>query len=307
MKFNQIRNVIAVAERGSLRSAARYLDVAQPAITKSIRELERELGVTLFERQSKGVVLTAMGELFLRRAKVIQSEVQRASDEISQFKGEVHGKVTIGLSTASHIALLPNTLNDFRQRYSKAKLEIIEGLFSSSEAALKNGTLDCYIGPLSEESLTGELLAEKLFDNERAVFCRKDHPLAAATTLAELSSAEWIATSITVQTAAELGPLFARYNLPEPTIALQSHSALTMIAAAAYSDLLTMLPIQWTEFPWSNNLLQRIHIKERLPAPSIFIVRRANLPLTPAAEYFCDMIRRASVTIQKKWCTSESI
>lgn len=307
MKFNQIRNVIAVAERGSLRSAARFLGVAQPAISKSIRELERELEVTLFERQSKGVVLTPMGEMFLRRAKVIQSEVQRASDEISQSKGEVHGKVTIGLSTASHIALLPNTLNDFRQRYSEAKMEIIEGLFSSSEAALKNGTLDCYIGPLSEESLTGELLVEKLFDNERAIFGRQDHPLAAATSLAELTSAEWIATSITVQAAAELGPIFERHNLPEPTIALQSHSALTMIAAAAYSDLLTMLPIQWTEFPWSNNLLQRIHVKEPLPAPSIYIVRRANLPLTPAAEYFCDMVRRASVASQNKWCAAGSL
>lgn len=306
MKLNQIRNIIAVAERGSLRSAARHLGVAQPAITKSIRELEGELGATLLERHSKGIVLTPMGAIFLQRAKVIQNEVQRASDEISQLKGEVHGKVTIGLSTASHIALLPNALVDFRQRYSETKMEIIESLFSSAEAALKNGTLDCYIGPLSEESLTGELLAEKLFDNNRAIFCRKDHPLAAALSLAELTSADWIATSITVNPAEELGPIFARYNLPEPTIALQAHSALTMIAAAAYSDLLTMLPIQWTEFPWSNNLLQRIHIKERLVAPSMYIVRRANLPLTPAAEFFCDMVRRASEETQRKWRTPEA-
>jgi len=306
VKLNQIRNIIAVAERGSLRSAARHLGVAQPAITKSIRELEGELGATLLERHSKGIVLTPMGAIFLQRAKVIQNEVQRASDEISQLKGEVHGKVTIGLSTASHIALLPNALVDFRQRYSETKMEIIESLFSSAEAALKNGTLDCYIGPLSEESLTGELLAEKLFDNNRAIFCRKDHPLAAALSLAELTSADWIATSITVNPAEELGPIFARYNLPEPTIALQAHSALTMIAAAAYSDLLTMLPIQWTEFPWSNNLLQRIHIKERLVAPSMYIVRRANLPLTPAAEFFCDMVRRASEETQRKWRTPEA-
>jgi hypothetical protein len=69
-----------------------------------------------------------------------------------------------------------------------------------------------------------------------------------------------------------------------------------MITVAAYSDLLTMLPIQWTGFPWTENLLQRIHVKERLPAAPIYIVRRASLPLTPVAEYFCDMIRRAAVT-----------
>ena len=64
----------------------RFLGVAQPAITRSIRDLERELGVTLFERQSKGVVLTPMGEIFLRRAKSACGElISRKQDEISSL------------------------------------------------------------------------------------------------------------------------------------------------------------------------------------------------------------------------------
>ncbi|MGA9009437.1 MAG: LysR family transcriptional regulator, partial [Xanthobacteraceae bacterium] len=58
MKLNQFRDVVAIAERGSLRAAARYLQLAQPALTRSVQELERELGAPLFERRARGMVLT---------------------------------------------------------------------------------------------------------------------------------------------------------------------------------------------------------------------------------------------------------
>ena len=91
MTLNQLRNVVAIAERGSLRSAARFLGVTQPAITRSIRELEHELGVTLFERHASGMALTAMGQVLVRRATSIQSEVGRVHSELAQLKGNQVG------------------------------------------------------------------------------------------------------------------------------------------------------------------------------------------------------------------------
>lgn len=66
MKLTHLRDIIAVSEHGSLRAAGRHLGIAQPAITRSIREIEHELGVPLFERHAKGVRLTSMGEVFVR-------------------------------------------------------------------------------------------------------------------------------------------------------------------------------------------------------------------------------------------------
>lgn len=295
MKLHQLTAFIAIAERGSVRSAARYLDVAQPAITRSIRELEKELGATLFTRHTSGVKLTPMGNLFLQRARSVESEIERARDEIAQRQGEAHGRLKVCLSSGSHVALLPDTLTAFRQRYRGVLLDVTEGLFSAAEAALKEGVLDCYIGPLSEERLSTDLRVEKLFDNERVVMGRKGHPLAAASSLAELAQAEWIGTPVTVRADAELGPLFRTYGLPAPRISAHAGSTLSMIVLAAYSDLLTMLPIQWTRSPITESLLNRITIKETLAAPALYIAHRAGLPLTPAAEYFCDLIRRAAV------------
>jgi LysR family transcriptional regulator of abg operon len=295
MKLNQLRDVLAVAERGSLRAAARELGVAQPALTRSIQELERELGVPLFERQPKGVVVTAMGKLFIRRANVVWSELRRAQQEIDQLKGHLHGQVSVGLSTVAHVALLPYALTAFRARYPDVHLDITEGLFPTIEASLRTGLMDCYVGPSPRNSPGPELVVEKLFDNTRVILGRKGHPLAKARSLSDLAGAEWLATSVTHKTDEELAPMFAQLGFPAPRIVVQSHSALTLIVALAYSDLLTVLPIQLAEFALTRDALQKIDVVEVLPAPPICIVRRAGLPLTPAAEFFCDMMRRASL------------
>jgi LysR family transcriptional regulator of abg operon len=91
MKLSQLRDVVAVSETGSLRAAGRHLGIAQPAITRSIREIEHELGVTLFERHAKGVRLTDIGRAFVRRAESVQSELRRAEEEIAQLKGRLTG------------------------------------------------------------------------------------------------------------------------------------------------------------------------------------------------------------------------
>jgi DNA-binding transcriptional LysR family regulator len=295
MKLNQLRDVIAVAERGSLRSAARHLGLAQPAITRSIQEIERELGVALFDRHAKGMVLTPMGAVFVRRASAVQGELLRARDEIDQMRGQTTGRVAVGLSTVSHLALLPHALGPFRERYPDVFLDVAEGLFPTMQAGIEDGHLDFYVGPLPETPLPKDFLVEKLFDNERVIVAKLGHPLSNAKSLRDLANARWITTSITVQSEAELGPLFARHGLPTPHIQMQSHSALTMIVAASSSDLLAMLPRQWCDFAWTRALLQIINVKEQLHAPAMHIVRRSRLPLTPAAEYLCDLLRRAGL------------
>ena len=294
MRLNHLRDVVAVAERGSLRAAARHLGIAQPALTRSIHELERELGVVLFERRTKGMALTSIGERFIRRARAVQSELRRASEEIDQLRGEAHGNVRVCLSTVPHIALLPYTLSRFRARYPEVHLDLLDGLFPGIEGLLKDGTLDCYIGPSPVQPLSGELVVEKLFDNTRVILGRKGHPLARARSLRDLVDAQWVTTSITHKAEEELGPIFEQFGLPPPRLVMQAHSALTFIVAVAYSDLLTMLPVQWPRFQLTRDALQRINVVEPLPGPPICIVRRAGLRLTPAAEYFCDLVRRAS-------------
>ena len=295
MKLHQIRDVVAIAERGSLRSASRHLAVAQSAITRSVRDLEQELGATLFERHASGAVLTPVGEAFVRRAKGIQLDILRAREEVEQMKGSTVGSVSVGLSTAPHIALLPRVMEPFRRRYPEVKLQVSEGPFPSLEARLQDGAVDFYVGPMIEEEQHVDLVVERLFENRRIIVGRRGHPLGFATSLVELADARWIASSVTFDSDAEFGPLFERHGLPKPHVAAQADTALSMVALCAGSDLLALLPQQWLEFLAATELVQQIPVKEILPAPPICAVRRARLPLTPAAEHLCDLFKRAAL------------
>lgn len=293
MKLNQLRDMVAIVERGSLRAAARHLDVAQSALTRSIRELERELGSTLFERDTRGMVLTPMGSLFFQRASSAVNELRRAREEMEQARGGLQGTVAAGLSIMPHVGMLPGALPLFRERFPGVVLKVIEGLYPTIEPGLRDGTIDFYLGASPQGPLAPGLVSQTLFANTRLVFCRKGHPLAGVRSLKALAQAEWLTTSLTSNAAEDMNTLFASFKLPPPQIKLQANSAMSVMVALASTNLLAMLPEQWDDFDFTQGL-QVIRLRERLPAPDIVLVRRADLPLTPAAEYFSDMLQRYS-------------
>lgn len=294
MKLSQLRDIVAIVEHGSLRAAARHLDIAQPLLTRSVRELERELGTPLFERDVKGMTLTRAGVAFHRRASVIVHEARRAQEEVHQHDGGGEGVVVAGLSIMPHTGLLPRALMPFRRRYPKVRLQLIEGLFPALENRLREGTVDFYIGAAPQVPPAPGLLLQKLFANHRAVFCRQGHPLARETSLQALLAAEWATPSIDYNATIDLAQLFARHGLPAPNITLQAGSALSVMVALAETDLLAMLPVQWGDFAPIAGALQRIPVQEALPAPDIVLIRRPDLPLTPAAEHLVDLMLRSA-------------
>ncbi|AMN44548.1 LysR substrate-binding domain-containing protein [Rhodoplanes sp. Z2-YC6860] len=294
MKLAQLSYVAAIAERGSLRAAARHLGVAQPAFSRSIAELERELGAPLFERRAKGMVATPLGEAFAKRAAAILNDIERAKDEFAQLQGHAVGRVTVGLSIAAHLRLLPKALRPFRNRYPKVRLRIIEGLYPTLAPGLLDGSVDFYVGPDPGLKLPQTLRKEMVLSGERAVLCRIGHPMENVTSLKQLGGAEWITTSITPRAESELGDLFKRYRLPAPTVALQSQSALTLLTCLTNSDLLAMAPAQWTTSPIANRLLTTIPVKEQLFAAPIIAVTRSDVPLAPAAIALLDVLKRVA-------------
>lgn len=294
MKLHHFEEVVAIAERGSMRAAARHLQIAQPALTRSLALLERELGAPLFERRARGVVATPLGEAFVARARSILTEIRRTREEVEQLRGAGTGTVTVGLSIAAHLALLPPSLRPFRTRYPDIRLHIIEGFYPTLEERLRDGTVDFYIGPDGGAQPVPQLSREVLFHNRRIVLCRAGHPLAAATSLRELVGQDWVTTSITADASDEINDFFARHHLPPPRLAVRSQSALTLLTCLANSDLLAMVPAQWERFEMTGKALITIKVEEELTAPPLVLVRRSDLPLTPAALHLLDLMRRAT-------------
>ena len=295
MKLHHLRDLLAVVEKGSIRAAAKHLGLGQPALSRSLRDLEQELGVPLLERRARGAVLTEMGEMFSRRAGAAFNELNRAREEIAQHQGDVQGRIVACLSSLTHIALLPAALTPFRKRYPLVELGLIEGAYPMVERRLVDGTIDFFVGPLRNSVVAPGLRQEKLFDNHRVVIARKNHPLQHATSLAELIDGDWMTTSITNDPEAEFNDLFLGHGLPPPRLALRTETFLTMLVGLISTDMLAITPRQYAHSARLADCVQQIAIKEKLAGPSLYLIQRAAIPLTPAAEYLTDLLRRAAV------------
>ncbi len=301
MKLHHLRNVVAIVDRGSLRAAAKHLGLAQPAMSRSIKELEVELGVTLFQRNKFGMTLTPIGEVFVRRARGMLVEFQRTLDEVEQAKGKDFGVMTVAFSAAGHLALLPSMIAPFRRRFPNMRLNVVEGTFPMLETDIRDGLIDLYYGPVSKGFSDPALVVDLLFENARIIVARPDHPLRDATMLKDLVGASWLTTPVAVDNDSEVNSVFEAAGLPAPHIAMQAASSMSLVSLVRSSDLLAPLPQQWVEFIDRTHLIERIKIRDVPNAPSICAVRRANFPLTQGAEYFNDMaVRAAAIHVRKR-------
>ncbi len=294
MKLHHLRNLVAVADASSIRGAARAQGLAQPAITRGLRDLEKELGVPLLERHGKGVSLNLYGQSFVVRARSILQDVERGRQEIEQLKGKGEGKVSAGLSSAVFLSLVPEVYRSFRKSYPDALLSLTEGLFPALEPQLKNGSLDFYIGPRPVGELDKSYTLQMLFRNKRSVVCRRGHPLADARSLRELITAQWIMTGVRYPVEIEFEEQFAVHGLPAPKSVTETLTTLPVVALLTSTDALAFLPQQWITSKIFKDSLQEIPVTEALDGPDIVIVRRSALPLTPLAEKLATLFERAS-------------
>ena len=297
MKLNQLRDFTAIAENGSLRAAARSLGQAQPAITRSIQDLEHSLGVQLFVRSARGVKLTPIGESFLVRARKIMGEVRRGREEVAQLQGQLEGTLVAAFSIAGHMAILGPVLRNFRRRYPKVRLRIIEGLLPALETDLIEGDIDFYVGPIEGSSRIADLQISKICDNFRIVVAREGHPLSGARRLEDLRDAEWIATSVLREEQDDMLALFSERGLPPPNLACRCENALSILSVLLNTDMLAMVPQQWLQSDRLRGVLVTVPLVETFPAPPIMLVHGAGLGLTPAADYFAGLVRQAQAAI----------
>lgn len=301
VKLTQIRDLIATAETGSLRAAARHLGVTQPAITRSIRELEQELGTPLFERHQFGMQPTATGRIMLERARAVQEELRRAREEIAQLQGEMTGDVRVAMSTIATFALMPQAVRAFRATHPRAVLKFVESLYQPIEAQLLSGQIDFFVGPFSDQGRASRVTSETLFTNRRVVIARKGHRLVGATSIAQLTEAEWVKQALPDrQSEGDFERPFIQAGLPMPNVIMHTTSATATLLAVANGDLLTSVPRQMLDAPVSRELFAVLPIREDLFAAPICLVRRTDLSLTPLAEFMFDMFRRAGLQYGRK-------
>ena len=184
MTLTQLEYTLAVAEVGNFTLAAEKCFVTQPTLSMQVQKLEEELGVKLFNRNTKPIALTPIGLKILSQAKTIVEEAKRMDDVVSMEKGEVKGDFKLGIIPTVMPTLLPLFLNSFIKKYPKVNLKIEDLNTSSIEENLENGKIDAGIAATPLENI--KLIEKPLYYEPFVGYIPEIHPLSKLKTITPL-------------------------------------------------------------------------------------------------------------------------
>ncbi len=180
MELRHLRYFVAVAEEGSFNRAAERLHIQQPPLGQQIRDLEYELGVSLFDRSPRRVALNTAGELFLEEARDILRRAQLAVDNIRRFDKGESGRLSVGFtSSASLHVLAPQFLQQFRRAFPLAEIVVEESETYELILALQQQRIDVALLHIDGKRFP-ELTAQALSEEDMLVAIPRSHPYAEA-------------------------------------------------------------------------------------------------------------------------------
>ncbi len=145
MDFKQLQAFVTVADLGSFTRAASVLRVAQPALSRQVRALEVELRQPLFDRNGRGVTLTAAGQRLLGHGRGILQQLERARLDLEEQRGAASGLLSIGLPPSVSRTLTAPLVEAFRSHFPRATLTVVEGLSTYVLEWLAQGRIDCAV------------------------------------------------------------------------------------------------------------------------------------------------------------------
>lgn len=216
MEIRQLKHFLAVAEVRSFRLAAERVNLSQQAVSKSIGQLERQLGVTLFERGRQAVLLTDDGRQLLSYARDILADVRRFDDALADTTGRKFGHLRIGATPNMLSELVPDTVQVFHERNPQTRLTVDRGDFPLLRDSMLQGDLDLILSS-SPEQVPRHLITTKVITSDRNVIVtRADHPLARkdSVSTAELSEFPMMAIHNYPRGANYLERIFAGHHTP---------------------------------------------------------------------------------------------
>jgi LysR family transcriptional regulator of abg operon len=218
----------------------------------------------------------------LARARAVQSQLAKATEELATIAGELGGNVAFGASAAG-LMLVPDALTQFRSEYPRAYVRIVEGAPRALLPLLRDESLDFFIGPKPVGGGDTQIKTRPLFRLPLAIAARRKHPLRGATRLSELADAPWLLFSSSGWRDSLLAQAFTAAELAQPAQVIQCESYATALALLSQSDILGLIPKAQLSASNLGGVLEGIVVAERLPDLVFAMYSRADGALTPPA------------------------
>ncbi|TCU97179.1 LysR family transcriptional regulator [Paracandidimonas soli] len=284
LRMRQFELLCVLAETANMRQAAERLHLSTAAVSKSLGEIEHQLGMTLFVRHARGLVPTAAGSTLVHRARALLSEVALLADDLRDEREGRHEVLRIGAPPFVAWTMLPGVLSEMRKDDAGHSLQIIEGRLADMQQRLINHEIDVLL-TMNTPSELGQLDSERIViqpicDEHWLVVCRPGHPALAELDVSQpvwpqLRKQDWILPPRPTQSRMMFEQCLLDHGLAPIAPAIESTNAITNLNLARAGHGLTLMAQRTVQANLDDGSLVRIDAPG-LPAIPIVLAHKID-------------------------------
>ena len=287
-----LRIVDAIHSRGSILKAAAALGMSQPALTKSLHELEGIVQVKLFERHNRGVEVTEAGKQLIARGRRILAEVLRLEEDLDLLSSLGGDLVAVGTLPVAATGIIPGVLIDLRSRYPGIRVRLHEGRTEELLALLASRELDVVVGRFYDMPKPDGLIREPLWAEPISFLARSGHPIfsGALPDAERIRQYDLILPTVTQRVNQEIEQVLATLNL-EASASMRSNSYGFIREMLLGTDVICAMPRLMMLGDLLRGALKVVPLVVPMPDRPAGIILSGGLETTAATHAFAHSIR----------------
>ncbi len=296
INLRRLKAFISVADARSVTEAARRLHLTPPAVTKSVRELEKELGARLFDRTPEGMQLTRCGQAFYTRSKLALAELEQGREEVSVLLRGKGARIVAGAMPDAEHPILPLAVARALQRRPDLSVGVRGGSFERLMTATRAGELDFFVGAIPQDDPPDGIVFESVYNDELIVVGRPDHPLHKRKNikLGDLGDQRWLLPDLTTTLGQLVQASFKTAGMSWPRERIDVGPLGSMRTILRESDFIATVTRMRVREELDLRLLVMLPVSLPGTRHAVGIIRRSTEHLTPWARELLAEYRRVA-------------
>ncbi|EGS4573513.1 LysR family transcriptional regulator [Salmonella enterica] len=294
IRLRHLHTFVAVAQQGTLGRAAETLNLSQPALSKTLNELEQLTGTRLFERGRLGAQLTVPGEQFLTHAVKVLDALNTAGQALNRKEDASADVVRVGALPTAALGILPAAIGRFHQQQKSTSLQVATMNNTMLLAGLKSGEIDLGIGRMSDPELMGGLNYELLFLESLKLVVRPGHPLLQETiTLSRVMEWPVVVSPKGTVPRQNAEALLQSQGCKMPAGCIETLSASLSRQLTVDYDYVWFVPSSAVKEDLRQATLVSLPVPTQSAGEPIGILTRVDIPLSTGAQMLIAAIRKS--------------
>ena len=296
LKLRHLQLLVALDQFRHLGRAAEFLAATQPAVSKTLAEIERMFGLALFLRSSRGTEPTAYGATVVRFARSVLAEYERTQDELAAVARGGAGRVNVGAMVVATPGLLVQAVQQLKQHSNLTTVRVEEGDLTRLLPRLRVAELDLIVGRLEPGYASPDLHTEALYTEPMVVVLRPEHPLADAARprWAQLTGLPWVLPPSWASSRIKLEQQFYRHHLSPPADVIETASFLVTLSFVRERGALGFLAEGVARHFEREGLLRVLPIRVPIELPPVGLITLQGRGCSPAAALLIDCLREVA-------------